>query len=486
VTVVFVVIVVMPTQGLLEMRLSLEERSGLTVSVADLLLGLGFLLLLIRGLTGRRAVHCGPPLMAWGLAGVALVTFLTVSRTRTAAKEALQIIEYVLLAYVVLASVMADRRTVETVARLFTAVVSVVVLVALAQQLQGAAPFEVRGTFRNRNTLGAFLALALPFCFGLSLYRCGIGWRVSLWATVIVGLSVIQSGGAFLAAAAAILVVAAVRHRAALAFAALALLVMIAWMPASRRAVLLASVRPYVQNNQLLGAPELLARAEERRKAGNGAEARRLLTVLTHLEGEEWGLASPEEAKKIRLQAAEQLANLEAAMSARGELSPRPGPVVAVRYRRWEAALSVVESHPRGPWWGTGGGSYQARVTQAYYFGARPSGEQGIFPENYNLNSDEPDSFNQYLVTAVEYGLLGLVGLLGLGLTFLSRAGRICRVDDEGADSMVALAAIGGLVGFGLVSLFVDTLQAGLALPFVLVLATIGALNDLRKGWTQP
>lgn len=118
----------------------------------------------------------------------------------------------------------------------FLAIGAVVVLIALGQLFTPSAdgtvdPLSVRGTFGNRNVLGGYLALLLPFAFGLLLAPSaapgksvrGIVPRLLLLLLLLAGLCTILSGGALFAIGLAVFAFSLARGRIAAVLTVLAL-----------------------------------------------------------------------------------------------------------------------------------------------------------------------------------------------------------------------------------------------------------------------
>jgi O-antigen ligase len=128
-------------------------------------------------------------------------------------KEMIQYIEYFIAGFIVFASCAGRDVAFRRMAIAFWIATSGVILIALYQYLNVPGtnlplagllspsddPMGVRGLFGDRNVLGAYLALAVPFMWGAAL--CERNWLIRVWLglTVCAALLVTLSGGAMLA-----------------------------------------------------------------------------------------------------------------------------------------------------------------------------------------------------------------------------------------------------------------------------------------------
>ncbi len=261
-----VIIVVAPTQWSFRLRLGGDE--GTFVTLVDLLVGLTFLLWVAKVLFVKsdRLVRLPTP-SCFALVAAACLSMLAGGLKGEAVKETVQLIEYFLIAYVVLANCITDREVLRRAAGAFTLVASVVVIVALCQYHPTESFFGVRGTFGNRNVLSVYLALALPVVFAIALYRGGCLMRLSLVATVFVGVAMSLSGGPLLGLLLGLGVISALRGRVLLG-GMVVLALAGGWLGAKALRpqhidAVIASVTPFVDNNYLLDNRGLMRRAEE-------------------------------------------------------------------------------------------------------------------------------------------------------------------------------------------------------------------------------
>lgn len=190
------------------------------LSPVDPLVWLVFGLWVFETLKSRalRSVHW-PPLEVFLLVALAAVSGLRASNRLAAAKNVFQWCEYFIAGYLLFAHGLKNARLRSLLVWLFAGVAGTIVLAGAAQYfgwLPALRELDVRGTFLNRNVYGGYLALALPFLFGLLLYD-PVPWRRAV-CLLLVGLGLISvlSGGALLGIVLAALVLSALHSRSAL------------------------------------------------------------------------------------------------------------------------------------------------------------------------------------------------------------------------------------------------------------------------------
>jgi len=260
------IIVVAPTQW--SFRLPFGGDKGTFVTLVDLLVGLTFILWAAKVLLVKsdRLVRLPTP-SCFALVAAACLSMLAGGPKGEAVKETVQLIEYFLIAYVVLANCITDSEALRHAVGAFTLVASIIVILALGQYCSTQSFFDVRGTFGNRNVLSVYLALAVPVVFAVALYRGGCLMRLSLVATVFVGIAMSLSGGPLLGLLLGLGVISALRGRVFLGGMVVLALVggwlgVKALRPQHVDAVI-TSVTPFVDNNYLLDNRGLMRRAEE-------------------------------------------------------------------------------------------------------------------------------------------------------------------------------------------------------------------------------
>ncbi|MFW6162987.1 MAG: O-antigen ligase family protein [Planctomycetota bacterium] len=493
---VLLLVVVMCSQ--VEFRVPLG-KARLPVTLADVVLGLAFIGAVLRVVSRRFRGLRLPPLQAFAFVAVALVVLArTEPLSLDAIKEPLQIVVYFLVALFVFLNVV-ETQDLRWLLVAFAAATAGVIAWAGVHYFVVASPLEVKGTYANRNALGAFLAMALPMLYGLALHVRRWRWRVVLLAIVVAGLAVNLSGGAVLVTLVVLGILSALRGQRAMVpygiFLGLALLFAPRVLPRPHHTdVLFSSVAVEVDDNYLLSDRQMAERARElfrptRRvpadKSGElivpeprPLDARRLLTLLFERPGHQVS----EDKGALFAEIGEAIGT---SLDPRAIASyPLDTPQLAVRYQRWNAAVGCVRALFRKPMdalFGHGFVPYQQPIKTFPPMNRRLQYRTDE-PEVFNVAAPEPFTFNQWLMTFVLTGLAGLLGLAWLVGTFLHRADKLYREARSELALGVALGALGSILGFALVSLFTETLVRGLALPFVFVLAAVAVAERIVHG----
>jgi len=415
------------------------------VSVADVLLGVAFLLWILRRIN-RRDFSWPPiavPLLAAAWMGLSLAALLWRTKAsglpygnaaKSGLKEILQFCEYFLVAYLVFGEAFRSERARRWAVFALAISAAVAVELALTQYLsRGPATAVVGSKFVDRHTFGMFLALALPLIFGVAIFACSWWKRALVALLILVALCVILAGGPFLALCAGLLTVAFLRLRGrALFFAPIIGLLLIVTLllphlPRKNSDVLLDSVAlyrtgdPYGIFNEVI--PDAQQRLAQKRKA--------LVDKIMDQRPVESFVEFPDEADYAWKW--------------------------SQRYQEWQAALNMMSRHP---WLGVGTGSYQLNVGP--YYEDMPK---------YAKNLMEPDALSFYMVWGAATGVPFLL-LFGW---MLLRAGRCaahaCLGERSPFDRGLAAGVIGSLVAFLIGGVFTDPLVRGVGVTTALVLA---------------
>jgi len=497
--------VIMPNQVGFVVRLG---KMALPLTLADVVLALAFAGVVLHLLSSRFRGMRLPPVAAFLIvaAGIVALTRTEAAARGEAVKEVLQLIEYFLVAYFVFVNV-AETGDLKPLLVAFGIGAAIVVVWGGIQYAACDSALDVKAGFLggNHNVLGAYLAVALPFLYGIAVSsRC---WctAVGLMVLVVAGLAINLSGGPLAAALVALAVVSAIRGTRALVPYLVVLGVAVTFGPRllprpHHSDTLVSSAALLVDDNYLLSDAQLAARAQELLeptqpipvdKSGTKLEvptprpldAARLLRLLngrrdlTHEEGQ---LQLKAERAKAKMSTREQDAY------ALGEAQ------VARRYQRWNAALITARAlwnadraarpNPRSdPFFGCGLAPYHEHVKP--YMDARLQYRTDE-PEVFNIAAPEPFTHNLWLKTMVQTGLVGLTALVWLLSGFLGRAVRLYRAAQGELALGVALGTVGAILGFALGGMFTQGIVRGLAIPFVFVLAT-GVYRGTHRAWRQ-
>lgn len=172
------------------------------------------------------------------------------------AKELFQIVEYVIVAFILFSKIRLSDKTLSRTAVLFLSLVSIVVLFAVFQYFnRSIGLMDVKGTFGNRNTYGGFLAVTLPMILSIVLQIRD--WRMKIWGLVILsiaGLTVLSGGASVGLLFAGSLICAFASRRAFLIWAsiiAIAGILFLPLLPRNNMEVLKQSIGLFDDNGQV-------------------------------------------------------------------------------------------------------------------------------------------------------------------------------------------------------------------------------------------
>ena len=242
------IVVLSPTQY------SVEVRPKTFLSLADPLIWAVLAVWLAgRWVSDKPRRLILPPWPVAAFLGVGALSAVHAVHPLKGVKDLVQFAEYFGAAYMLAANI-PDRLQARWLRDVFLAAVTGVILLGVVQYLRPAVQdFKVASTFGNRNVLGGYLAMGVPFLAGVALFEASLWRRIWLWAAAGCGLAVTLSGGAFVAMAVALLTIALVRSRRAFVILACGLIVLLLAvlprLPRGNDGVLNASLRLFDDNN---------------------------------------------------------------------------------------------------------------------------------------------------------------------------------------------------------------------------------------------
>ncbi len=173
---------------------------AVNISLADLIIYFLFLLWFFKLLIYKefKRIHL-PPLSLVLLVCITIISFVNATSLINWVKESVKFIEYFLLLYLLFVNNFKSisRRTIFFIIYIFT---SIILLVAFVQHtILNAEVYLIRGVFRNRNFLGAYLCMTIPIIYN-ELLHTSKGF-VKIWMALILILTlwILVSGSAIFA-----------------------------------------------------------------------------------------------------------------------------------------------------------------------------------------------------------------------------------------------------------------------------------------------
>jgi len=360
-----------------------------------------------------------------------------ISVSRLGLAKVVQFAEYFIAGYIVFVEVtLTPQRRRHVVAVLAVATLGALACAWIQYLSPGLSVTRVRGTwFANRNTFGAYLALAIPLLFGVALFgRMRVG-RLAVILMTIAALCVSLSGGAFLALCFGLVVVAFLKggRQAFITIIALCLLCLcvLPHMPRKNGSALIDSVLLYREDDphKVFGddMPEISARLD--------AKTVRLAEKVRQGSPVSYGDIVTEQDRSWKWQQ---------------------------RYKEWQAAVNMMRLSPV---FGVGAGSYQKNVNSFYDM------------PKYPVNLLEPDTLSFYMVWGASAGAPFLFIVLAMFLRAGGSAGRALGVLKKPLDRGLAAGLLGSLAALAIVALFGDPMVRGVGVTVALLLAMAHSLR---------
>lgn len=449
----------------------------LFVSCADAILGIAFLfwftlLVARRGWREARLPH--PSFLVF--AGLAVASCFFAAERKLAFKEAIQTLGLFVAGGLLFANGFRSPAEWQRAIRVLGIATALVLLLALAQYFNQPNGFLVRGSLTDKNALAAYLALVLPFLLGAAFGETNPMMRWTLALLAVPGLLLTLSAGALIALLSGLLLAVGIRSRRALAVSCALLALAFALGPrlyprTGHGELLQSSIGFYLRSNFYFtpqGASGQAAIILE--EAGSNA-ARDFLAVYEQAYPDHPGLEAGRRLLQSRLD--ESNKGLPKEEQNTLDLTTLPKPVANSRYIRWHAAWKMIRQNRAQGLVGVGAGNFQKTVNQHYDPGGplrKPDPvNRGSAADTFAITSNEPNSFNQYLVITAELGFLGLFAFLWL------LVGGLCNGIEalKGTQPVlrgIGLGALAALVSALGVSLFHPLVVRGLGLALVFIL----------------
>ena len=347
-----------------------------------------------------------------------------------AARDLVQLAEYGLAAFIACAELGAEERARRWAAAVLAGALGLIVLVGAVQYFRAGPDFGVGSLLGNRNALGAFLAVAAPFCAAMALGLPGgcCAWR-PVWTVLAAALALLAlTGGAVLGLVCGALAAAACLGRRKLLAAAGALLVLLAVgqaLPRHNLSAAVESVRLERKNPRVGEAPAPGAPAE-------------------------------------------------------------PETLLAMRYVRLGYELNMLRASltDRKLLFGLGPGGYGREKRFRPKLAERPAGQTDN-PENYDVLADEPNTFDFFLGAGVRMGVLGVLGFLWLFAWWAGRALAAWRTGRGELDRAVAAGAFGAVLGAAAAGLFSSPWIQGAGPLLVMLVALARPVRESPADQTE-
>jgi|GEM_PF-2852931 len=410
-------------------------------------------LLRCRKNSGMKSVALPPPpIIAFLL--VVCLSSITSQNPIDSLKEMLQCFDYYFIFFLLLTNCLDPRDDRKLILlALFLLSGAVITFAAVQIMSHGDKPFLISSLLDNRNILGSFLIILLPFCYGILIAS-------NERSLVLVSASIISTGilinTAWVSLVVLIVPLAVMSclnatRRSIIYFSLFAVLIglclVVRFSGASSRELLFEtrSIEAYhdtiEKNVGMIQRRELLT-----------IEPKKDFIIVLSTSAEIPDYRSPEYANAV--EKTRQARSRDAFIKGKSQIGQR--------LLEWQAALNMLERHY---FLGVGPGNYQKDL--GYYFRGFPK-----------LNTLEPDTQNGYLVTTASTGFIGLAVFIWMIIHFwaLARKGITEKVGD--LQKGYRLGILGAMLAFIMINMLYNASNHHAT---IVILVLLMALSNLER-----
>ncbi len=395
-----------------------------------------------------------PPLSILVLVVVVLISFVNATSMSVWAKESIQTIEYFILFYLLLLNNFKSIKR-KTIFYAFYLSTSILLLISFIQHtVLDADVYLVRGLFENRNFLGAYLCMVIPFVYIEFISSKKLHVKIWMASLLITSVWILVSGSALIALVIALALVSWKYGKKLL----LRYLVFI---------IIISSIYPFVlPSKNVPGLKNFFSIYEQgsinenyyRRLTMLGDKGKR---TLLHKEmgdnyiqitiGQYFEPSLPGPKKGERYKDMEDKKHIKN------------------RYLEMQASLNMISENTL---LGVGAGNFQDNIGICY-------------KELPKVNTAEPGQNNGYLVIGSTLGIFGLSSLIWVFFSILKDL-QVKNIDSfEKREQVVRLGLFGSVLSCMIVNFFVYILSASLMVPFIFLIYlsfnNTNSLNDYES-----
>jgi len=423
-----------------------HQKKMATLALFDVLIWISLALVVLcrfmrQGPRGVLRLPCAVPVAAWCLVALSVWSGMIWPRCTSAveplglasvARKLLPLVEYGALAFIVFGELASGEKQRRAGLLTLSVLTGIALIYGAIQYFGSAETFHVGSFFGgkelfsggNRNALGTFLAVAVPFFAVMAAGARAWEWRVLYGLLAAIGVLLALSGGAVLGIVCGALLGAVLLGRT--------------------RGTIVAAVLVV-----LLGLGQVLPR-------------KNLRTALNSVRMDRTCPKTGEQLLAMRYVRAGAEINVLRAPLRRSD--PKPG-----------------------LFFGVGPGGYDRTRELRPRLDERPAGQTDNL-ENYDVLANEPHTFNLFGDAAAELGLLGLIGFLWFFAACARRCLDAWKSSAEGSlERVVALAALAAVVGGMVASPFTSVWirGSGPLLVMLVALASSACVDNAMTADTQ-
>lgn len=412
---------------------------AVNLSLADIFIGVLIILWSIKVLIYKewKTIKL-PPVLFMFFVGVGILSFVNAFSISQWAKEVLQIIEYFILFYILLINNLKTTK-IHFIKNALLVSTSIIVIIALIQYLvlKGDLYF-VRGLFENRNVLGTFFCISLPFFYVELIFSKNILRKIWMFITIIISIVVTTSGSAIASVFISLFVVSWLLSKKALIKYCLSIIFIgifcVLILPEKNIESIKNSISIYEKGNISENYYRRLAILENRDK----------ITLFRKEFKENFIYVFTANYLDVKLPDI-QKGNKYKEMNSQKNIKNR--------YLEMQASLNMLSKNTL---FGVGMGNFQSNI--GVYYNEIPK-----------INTAEPNQNNGYLVTASTMGIFGLTVFIWIIFSLIKNNYsnfRTAKSENRG----IYLSLLGSLVACAVENFFSVLLTSAIILPFIFLL----------------
>ncbi len=409
------------------------------ISVADLFLAVILLLWIAKIVIYKEYNQIKiPPIPILVFIVICILSFVKANSISSWVKDVFQLIEYLILFYILLVNNLHLINTKTIKNTLFISLTTILAVALVQQTILNGDPYFIRGLFENRNVLGAFLCIVIPIIYTDLISTSNIFHRI--WMTLLLALTyiVITSGISMIIIVISLFVISFLYNRKVLLKYVITIIV-------------LGIAYPLIMPKKNINAIKESVSIYEQGKISKNYD--RSVAITTGLT------------KKVIFEKAKgnnilKITN-DVLMSSKipplikqGRFEELDGKIhIKNRYLEMQAAINMLKENIL---FGVGLGNYQNHI--GTYYNELPK-----------VNTMEPKQNNGYLIIAATTGLFGIAALLFIFLSALRNV-YLNYTTGNSKDKFLYLALTGSLTACLIQNFFSDLFIASLLVPMTLVL----------------
>lgn len=418
-------------------------------SFVDIIIAVCLLLWIINRLIYKNQSPIQlPPAPVLFFVGIGILSFVNAFSMLQWLKGIVQLIEYFLLLYILLANHLQTIKITIVKNSLFISTTIILIIAFIQHTWLAGEPYFVRGTFANRNILGSYLCIVIPLIYVELISSDKKSQKIWMGALLLITYLVLLSGSALLSLFVSLSVISWIFGRKAFIrffIAALFLFAMYPFiMPVKNRTALKEFASIYEQGSINENYYRRLAQLDALKKS----------ILFTKTFGDKQLMISSNDLMSVRIPQVKQGEAYKYMDSKRH---------IKNHYVEMQASLNLLSENTL---LGVGLGNFQNQIGSYY-------------KELPKVNTTEINQHNGYLIVASTMGILGLSALLWLFFLVWKQTKR--RFKSQTKDKYIFLGLAGSILACMIESFFSYLFIASLLTPFIFIVYLTFKENQINE-----